>query len=62
MFTPLLDCGQFKLHALLNDKGGAYRKGAKADEMGDKNYYGTEETKKAVWDHTLAEMQRAMSS
>jgi len=62
VLTSLPDCGQFMLHALLNDKGGAYRKGAKADEMGDKNYYGTEETKKAVWDHTLAEIQRAVSS
>lgn len=48
------DSGQYMLRALLAGESGAFRRGSKAQllEKG-KGYFATEETRKAVWEHSV---------
>ena len=53
--TPKHDSAEYLWGGLLrsNPAGGHVRLGAKGEDMGMKDYKGTEEAKKAVWEHTL---------
>lgn len=53
--TTARDCGDYMLHAMLNAPKGASRIGSKGENMGLKNYYGTEEGRKMLWEHTIKE-------
>jgi len=56
-------CGENMLYALLQGESGAYRRDDKGDDLGKtKNYYGSEEARKRLWEHTVEEINRAVQS
>ncbi|EMD32230.1 hypothetical protein CERSUDRAFT_88161 [Gelatoporia subvermispora B] len=56
------DCGEYMLWALLNSGSGAQRRDSKGDDIGKKRYYGSEEARSRLWEHTVAEMKRVISA
>lgn len=64
LFYPFLtapeDCGEYMLNALLQAGPGAQRRNPKGDDMGKKRYYGTEEARTKLWEHTEEEMRLAI--
>jgi len=47
------DCAELMLFSLLDGKKGVYRRDEKGDEIGMKAYYGTEEGRIKLWEHTV---------
>lgn len=40
-------------HAVFNNTKGVFRTGSKGEDLGKQRYFGSEEAKKKLWDHTL---------
>ncbi|KAG6862700.1 hypothetical protein C0993_003940, partial [Termitomyces sp. T159_Od127] len=51
--TNIQDCGEYMLHGLLNSKAGFYRVGSQGEDLGMKRYFGSEEARKKLWEHTV---------
>ncbi|GLB43104.1 putative KR domain containing protein [Lyophyllum shimeji] len=51
--TSLHETGEYMLHGLLNRKEGFWRVGSRAEDLGMKNYFGSEEARKRLWEHTV---------
>lgn len=51
--TSLQETGEYMLHGLLNRKEGFWRVGSRAEDLGMKNYFGSEEARKKLWEHTV---------
>jgi len=47
------ECAEFMLHALFNGENGAFRRGSKGEDIGKTRYFGSEEARKKLWDHTV---------
>ena len=47
------DCAEYMWHALLNNSKGAFRTGSKGENLEKKNYFGTEEQRRKLWEHTI---------
>ena len=57
------DCAEYMLYGLLQtEKGKFSRRDASGDDIGRSRYYGTEEERKAVWEHTKSEIERALTT
>jgi hypothetical protein len=41
------------LFALLDGKKGAFRRDENGDDIGKKSYYGSEQARNKLWDHTV---------
>ncbi|KAF9460993.1 hypothetical protein BDZ94DRAFT_1264641 [Collybia nuda] len=54
MFSPEYT-GEFMLHGLLNSTQGFKRIGSTGEDMGMKNYYGSELARRRLWEHTVNE-------
>ncbi|CCM06864.1 uncharacterized protein FIBRA_09170 [Fibroporia radiculosa] len=65
-FYPLTispeDCAEHMLYALFNVEGGAHRRDNRGDDMGKKRYYGSEEARRRLWDHTVEEITRSATT
>jgi hypothetical protein len=46
-------CAEYMWHGVFESQKGFLRKGEKGDDLGQKGYYGSEEAKKLLWDHTV---------
>ncbi|KAJ7722650.1 hypothetical protein DFH07DRAFT_872045 [Mycena maculata] len=46
-------CAEYMLFSLLSGEKGFMRRGEKGDDLGKKHYFGTEDARKKLWDHTL---------
>jgi hypothetical protein len=46
-------CAEYMWHGVFESQKGSYRKGDKGNDIGKKGYYGSEEAKKLLWDHTV---------
>ncbi|GBE88819.1 Oxidoreductase andH [Sparassis crispa] len=55
-------CGEYMLYALMQGQKGAYRRDEHGDDIGKKNYYGSDEERTRLWDHTVEEVDRASQS
>ncbi|OJT07407.1 Dehydrogenase/reductase SDR family member on chromosome X [Trametes pubescens] len=55
------DCAEYMLYALLQSGNGASRRGSKGEDIGKWRYFGSDEARKAVWEHSKAEMDRALA-
>ncbi|KAG6879025.1 hypothetical protein C0992_005775 [Termitomyces sp. T32_za158] len=51
--TSIQDCGEYMLHGLLSNKAGFYRVGSQGEDLGMKRYFGSEEARKKLWEHTV---------
>ncbi|KAH9932854.1 uncharacterized protein B0H18DRAFT_952045 [Fomitopsis serialis] len=51
-------CAERMLYALLQSPPGSSRRDNKGDDMGKKRYYGTDEARERLWEHTLEEVNR----
>jgi hypothetical protein len=40
-------------HAVLNNTKGVFRTGSKGENLGTQRYFGNEEAKKKLWEHTV---------
>jgi hypothetical protein len=50
-------CAEHMLFALFDvEKRGFIRRGAKGDDIGMEKYFGTEEGRKKLWEHTVQEV------
>ncbi|THU97577.1 NAD(P)-binding protein [Dendrothele bispora CBS 962.96] len=49
------DCGEYLLHGIVNTMNhpGAWRITNDGSDLGKKNYYGSDEDRKALWEHTV---------
>ena len=54
------DCAEFMLYGLLQSGAGVSRRNNKGEDIGKSRFHGSEEEKKAVWDHTKEEIERAL--
>ncbi|KAF5313617.1 hypothetical protein D9611_010229 [Ephemerocybe angulata] len=55
--TTPADCAEYMWHGIFNNTTGAFRIGSQGEEVGKKNYYGNAEQRKALWEHTAAEVR-----
>ncbi|KAH9931033.1 hypothetical protein B0H21DRAFT_781073 [Amylocystis lapponica] len=55
------ECGEYMLWGLLQAQNGSSRRNSKGDDIGMARYFGSEEARKALWEHTVNEMKRATS-
>ena len=55
-------CAEYMIWALLNGEKGAFRRNDKGDDIGTKNYYGSDEARAKVWEHTEQEIKRALET
>ncbi|KAF7760083.1 hypothetical protein Agabi119p4_10759 [Agaricus bisporus var. burnettii] len=53
VFTSPEDCGEYMWHAVFNSTDGVFRTGSKGEDLGKQRYFGSEEAKKKLWDHTV---------
>lgn len=55
LLTSKLDCGEYMLHGILNaaKTPGAWRLGSRGEDLAKKRYYGSEEERKKLWEHTV---------
>jgi len=51
------EAGEYMLHGLLNATKGAVRVGSRGEDIGMKRYFGSEESRKMLWEHTVKETQ-----
>ncbi|KAI0769759.1 hypothetical protein BD413DRAFT_556645 [Trametes elegans] len=56
------DCAEHMLYGLLQSEPGLSRRDPKGDDIGRTRFYGGEEEKKRVWEHTKAEIERALGT
>ncbi|KAI0645565.1 hypothetical protein C8Q79DRAFT_1070870 [Trametes meyenii] len=56
------DCAEHILYGLLQSGPGVSRRNRNGDDIGKERFYGTEEEKKAVWEHTEDEIERALAT
>lgn len=54
------DCAERMLYALVHADAGAQRRDANGDDMGRKDYYGSDEARVRLWTHTVDEVQHAL--
>ena len=47
------ECAEFMLYALFDGENGVYRRGSKGEDIGKTRYFGSEEARKKLWDHTV---------
>ncbi|KAF9443919.1 NAD(P)-binding protein [Macrolepiota fuliginosa MF-IS2] len=48
-----VECGEYMWHAVFNSTKGVFRTGSKGEDLGKKRYFGSEEAKKKLWEHTV---------
>lgn len=48
------EAAEYLWHGIFSLGEGAFRTGPDGEDLGDKNRHGTEEQKKALWDHTYS--------
>ncbi|KAJ2968568.1 hypothetical protein NUW54_g13177 [Trametes sanguinea] len=56
------DSAEYMLYALLHSGEGFTRRNSQGDDIGKTRYYGSEEERKRVWEHTAEEIKRALST
>ena len=64
-FTPVLSgllypfsvpqevCAEHMLWALFDGENGMFRRGSKGEDIGKERYFGSEEERKKLWEHTV---------
>jgi NAD(P)-dependent dehydrogenase (short-subunit alcohol dehydrogenase family) len=53
--TSYGESGEYMLHGLLNASKGAFRVGSRGEDIGTKRYFGSTESRKKLWEHTINE-------
>jgi len=59
-----VECGQYMWHAIyhtVNGKPGAWRTGSHGEDLAKKNYYGNEEQRQKLWEHTSSIVNAAIN-
>ncbi|KAJ3002589.1 hypothetical protein NUW54_g5767 [Trametes sanguinea] len=56
------DSAEYMLYALLHSGEGFTRRNSQGDDIGKTRYYGSEEERRRVWEHTAEEIKRALST
>ncbi|KAG6840415.1 hypothetical protein C0991_006886 [Blastosporella zonata] len=59
--TPLLrpfsssyqDCGEYMLHGMLSNREGFFRMGSQGEDLGMKRFFGSDDARKKLWEHTV---------
>ena len=51
------EAGEYMLHGLLNSTKGAFRFGSRGENLGMKRYFGSDEARKRLWEHTVTTTQ-----
>ncbi|KAG6827009.1 hypothetical protein H0H92_013593 [Tricholoma furcatifolium] len=51
--TSLQETGEYMLHGILSKQPGFYRVGSRAEDLGMKRYFGSDEARKALWEHSI---------
>ncbi|KAG6810407.1 hypothetical protein H0H92_011995 [Tricholoma furcatifolium] len=54
--TSARDTGDYMLHGLLSNKAGFFRVGSRGEDLGMYRYFGSEEARKKLWEHTVKEV------
>jgi hypothetical protein len=55
--TSYGEAGEYMLHGLLSASNGAFRIGSRGEDIGTKRYFGSIESRKKLWEHTVKETQ-----
>ncbi|KAG6845531.1 hypothetical protein H0H87_007775 [Tephrocybe sp. NHM501043] len=56
------ESGEYMLHSLLGNKEGFFRMGSRGEHLGMNRYYGSEEARRKLWEHTVAATEVPLSS
>ncbi|KAF5313618.1 hypothetical protein D9611_010228 [Ephemerocybe angulata] len=59
--TSPADCAEYMWHGIFSNTTGAFRIGSRGEEIGKKDYFGDEEQRKALWEHTEKEVRTSSS-
>jgi len=51
--TSYQEAGEYMLYGLLHNKQGFFRVGSRGEDLGMKNYFGSEEARKKLWEHSI---------
>jgi hypothetical protein len=51
---PQDESAEYMLWALFDGEKGVFRRGPRGDDIGKENYFGTEDERKGLWEHTVA--------
>jgi hypothetical protein len=46
-------CAEYMWFGLFGGQRGMYRRGSKGEDLGKKRYFGSEEARKKLWEHTV---------
>ncbi|KAF9461000.1 hypothetical protein BDZ94DRAFT_1168553 [Collybia nuda] len=60
--TSQEETGEYMLYGILNATKGVFRIGSRGEDIGKKRYFGSEEARKKLWEHTIVETQVSASS
>ena len=55
------DCAEYMLYGLFQSDKGACRRSTRGDDIGKYRYYGSEEARKRVWEHSKEEVENALN-
>ncbi|KAF8875154.1 hypothetical protein BD779DRAFT_1450321 [Infundibulicybe gibba] len=47
------ECADYMLHSLLNNGNGVFRAGSLGEDIGKQRYFGSEQARKKLWEHTV---------
>ncbi|KAK0204688.1 hypothetical protein DFS33DRAFT_1373381 [Desarmillaria ectypa] len=59
---PPENCAEYMWHGTLQKAAGAFRIGSRGEDLGKKRYFGDEEQRQKLWDHTAAMVERTLRS
>ncbi|KAG6815233.1 hypothetical protein H0H93_010493 [Arthromyces matolae] len=51
--TSSAETGEYMLHSILSRQPGWYRVGSRAEDLGMKNFFGSDEARKRLWEHSV---------
>ena len=54
------ESGEYMLYGLLQSDKGAWRRNQRGDDIGKYRYFGSEEQRERVWEHSKEEIERAL--
>ncbi|KAG6863177.1 hypothetical protein C0991_007752 [Blastosporella zonata] len=51
--TSYQECGEYMLHGMLSNTEGFFRMGSRGEDLGMKRFFGSDEARRKLWEHTV---------
>jgi len=62
LYVSPIECGEYMWNAIYHTASspGAWRTGSKGEDLGKSRYFGDEDQRRKLWDHTVEVMKSAL--